>query len=673
MSERAIFLIKGQGKYVDDISLDNQTYLYIVRSPYARARIRRINSPSNALLFLTGKDLELFLPAAQYPGAKVKKMPVLADGVVNFYGQPVAAVITENRYDMEDVAEEVSVEYEPLEPSLSIEEPTVQIYDDVPKNISNVVNFKGGELALFRESQVEVTRKIEMSRVVANPMETKGVIANYHDDVLDVFVSSQSPFGIRNGLSETLQLAPEKIRVYSPDVGGAFGNKSQTYAEYVIASIASIKLGRPVKWIETRTEHLNNPVHGKGMIINATLFAKWDGTILGLRGRVIHDIGAYNFSINTMMASFPARLLTGPYKMRFAEVEAISVFTNLPPTGPYRGAGRPEAALIHETLIEELSKTIGMDSLEIRKKNLIKGEYTTPLGLRIDEAGYQRVFELAEKKYREMQRNRKKAALVTFSALIASPPGESAKVRLTSEGVEIIMGTRPHGQDHEGAFLNLASTVLGIDKREIKLKFADTPDLKEAIGTFGSRSITAGGASLMQALLELKKRTGDNLFEAYKREGPIEVDVFFKSDAIFAPGAYVISGKLNEEECRLVIDEIYAVDDVGKAYNPDDISSQIYGGVVQGIGEVISEEAKYGKEGIPLFSSISDAGVFDAVMANFRVTTQIVEYPSKLPHGARGVGESGTIGAMAAAFVLAEKLIGRKINRIPIPNTDLCK
>ncbi len=649
--------IKGQGKYLDDLRLPGELSLHVVRSPYARANVISLSNPQRALLFLKWEDVKTYMPAVSSPGAKIKRMPVLADGRANFYGQPVAAVVTEDRYEGEDVLEDVAADYEPLEPSLELETPKVSIYDDVPGNVSNEVFLKGGEQSVFKEAEIQVQRRIEMARVVANPTEPKGVLVNYHDDMLDVYVSTQSPFRVRNDLTEVLGLPPERVRVFSSDVGGAFGNKTPAYPEYVLAAVASMKLHRPVKWVETRREHLINPTQGKGMIIDATLYAKRDGTFLGIKGRVIHDVGAYNFTINAVMASFPARLITGPYTIRAAEMRATSIFTNLPPTGPYRGAGRPEAALAHEALVEELAHELGMDPVEIRRKNLVKGEYITPLGNRIDPAGSEEVLRRAESVYRERQ---ERSVILMFSAFNSTAPGESAKARIVGDEVEVIVGSRPQGQAHLTAFTKLAAETLGVEESKVKIKFADTQDLKEAIGTFGSRSASVAGAAVMEVVKKLKELKG----------GSGEVETFYRADPIFAPGAYVVTVDLDKETCVPKI-QVFAVDDVGRALNPQDVEAQVKGGVLQGIAEALWEEAKYSSDGIPTFGTIVDSGFAKAYQSP-RVNTQIVEFPSTLPHGARGVGESGTIGGMAGTFLALEKVTGRKISRIPVDPREVC-
>ncbi|MEM4911917.1 MAG: xanthine dehydrogenase family protein molybdopterin-binding subunit, partial [Metallosphaera sp.] len=379
--------ITGKGSYIDDINPKNLVYLGVVRSQVARGIIKSMSRPESALLSLTWEDVKTYMPVPVPPNiaksSKIIRMPVLADGRVNFVGQPVLAFVVNDRYEIEDVVEEVSIDYEELEPVVDVEKAmnsNEEIHPGVKKNISVDLLLEGGELSAKSRADVVVSRKIKQNRIVSNPMEPKGVIAHWDGEYLNVYGSFQSAFRIRNDLREALNISPEKIKVISaPNVGGGFGNKVPSYPEYILAAIASMKLNRPVKWIETRYEHLKNPTIGRGVLSDIKLYATRQGEILGIEGYVAVDLGAYNYTINPTTPSFIASLLTGPYKMKFASIRALGVFTNQPPTGPYRGAGRPEAALIHETLVEDLAEELGMDPVEIRRKNLIGDNgYITP-------------------------------------------------------------------------------------------------------------------------------------------------------------------------------------------------------------------------------------------------------------------------------------------------------
>ncbi|WP_243666107.1 xanthine dehydrogenase family protein molybdopterin-binding subunit [Vulcanisaeta sp. JCM 16159] len=340
-------IVMGNSQYIDDVKIDDMAYLHVIRSPYARAKVLKIDSPSNkSLLFLTAKSIgKLLMPAMPTSNARIVRMPVLPNDTVNFIGQPVAAVVTESRYSLEDVVDEISIEYEPLKPVVTIDDAMKNeeiIHPEIGTNISLDTVLEGGNLNVFKDADVVIEREIEQARLVANPMEPKGCIAYYNGDKLLVYASTQSTFRVRSDLAEVLGLPIDKIVVKAPkNIGGAFGNKTPAYPEYVLTAIASMKLRRPVKWIETRTEHLNNATQGRGVKSRMRLYAKRDGTILGIEGEVIVNLGAYNFTINASSPIFIANLSTGPYKMLAARVRAIGVFTNTPPSGPYRARAGP--------------------------------------------------------------------------------------------------------------------------------------------------------------------------------------------------------------------------------------------------------------------------------------------------------------------------------------------
>jgi len=670
-------IITGKSTYIDDINPRNVAYLYVVRSPIARGVIKKISKPSNSLLALTWEDVKLYMPVRFLPGVKVQlaKMPVLADGRVNFVGQPVLAFVVEDRYKTEDVAEEVSVDYEELDPVVDPEEALNRepIHPGLKSNISVDELLQGGDLSLKNKADVVVRRKIKQYRVVSNPLEPKGFICWWEGDVLNVYVGTQAPFGVKNDLREALGIPPENIKVYSsPNVGGGFGNKTSAYPEYVLAAIASKKLNRPIKWIETRSEFLVNAQSlGRGEVSDMKLYATKDGEILGIEGTIIANIGAYDYGINYNTPLFVSRLSLGPYKMKFASIRAISVFTNTPPMGFYRGAGRPEAALIHETLVEDLADELGMDPVEIRRKNLVDNNgYITPLGTRLDPAGYHEVLAEAEKYYRKAKEvyKDKGVAIVAFTELVRTSPGEGARARIKDGKVYFYLGgLGPHGQAYSSTFNKLASEVLGLSEDKIEVILGNSETVKEGIGSFGSRGGTIGGSAVIAAAKELLSKIGkDKLNEEDLRkfEG-VEVEVFYKADDIFAPGAHVAVVDVDETG-KIKVLEYYAVDDVGRILNLEEVEGQIVGGVLQGVSQVILEAMRYDERGIPLCASIADCGVPTAMEAPLKVETKYIEFPSQLPSKSRGVGEAGTTGALPAIFIAVEKKTKRKFNQTPI-------
>lgn len=585
------------------------------------------------------------------------------------------AFVVEDRYETEDVAEEVSIDYEELKPIVDVEESLKEepIHPGLRSNISIDQLLEGGDLSLKSKADVIVRRKIKQHRIVSNPMEPKGIICWWDNDVLNVYVSTQAPFGVRNDLREVLGIPPEKIRVYSPpNVGGGFGNKSGGYPEYVLAAIASLKLGRPIKWIETRSEMLvNTQSLGRGEVSDMKLYATKDGEILGIEGTVVANIGAYDYGLNFFTSLFVARLSNGPYKLKFASIRAMSVFTNTPPMGFYRGAGRPEAALIHETLVEDLAEELGMDPVEIRRKNLVDDKgYITPLGNRLDPAGYHEVLDKAEKHYRKAKEEYKDkgVSLVVFTEIVRTSPGEGAKVEIKNGKVYFSLGLGPHGQAYSSTFKKLASQTLGIDESMIEVVTGSTETVKEGIGSFGSRAGTIGGSAVIAAAEELLKKLGKeslNKEDLIKYEG-VSAEIFYKADDIFAPGAHVAVVDLDKETGFAKVIDYYAVDDVGKVLNKEEIEGQIIGGILQGASQVIIEAMRYDERGIPLCASIADCGVPTTLEAPLKINQDYVEYPSQLLSGSRGVGEAGTTGALPAIFIALEKAAKKKFNVTPI-------
>ncbi|MEM4115546.1 MAG: xanthine dehydrogenase family protein molybdopterin-binding subunit [Saccharolobus sp.] len=669
--------IMGKGVYIDDINPKNLVYLHVIRSSIARGVIKSISKPESALLSLTWDDVKLYMPVRADPitlkQSAIVKMPVLANGRVNFVGQPILAFVVDDRYKTEDVAEEVSIDYEELKPIVDIEEAMNSnegIHEGVKGNISVNKLLEGGELSAKSSADVVVQRELKQTRIVSNPMEPKGIIVYWDGENLNIYGSFQSSFRIRDDLREILNMPPEKIKVYSAlNVGGGFGNKVPSYPEYVLAAIASIKLGRPVKWIETRFEHMRNPTIGRGVFSNVKLYATKQGEILGIEGYVAVDLGAYNYTINPTTPEFIARLLTGPYKVKFASIRAYGVFTNLPPTGPYRGAGRPEAALIHETLIEDLAEELGMDPVEIRRKNLIGDNgYVTPLGVKIDPAGYNEVLDMAEKYYRKAKEiyKDKGVSIVVFTDIVRLSPGEGARVRIENGKVKIYVGTGPHGQAHSETFSRLASEVLGIPQDLIEVNANSTEYVKEGIGSFGSRSGTIGGSAVIEACKQLLAKANMPMDRALKELEGLEVEVFYRANDIFSPGAHVAVVDLDKETGFAKVIDYYAVDDVGKTLVKEEVEGQIIGGILQGISQVLWEQASYDENGNPLFSSIADTGVPTAVEASYRVNLDTIEFPSDLPTKSRGIGEAGTTAGLPAVFIALEKVSKRKFRKTPV-------
>jgi len=685
--------VRGAGNYVCDIKLPGMAYLKVIRSPYPRAAVKSIEvAGRKPLLLITWRDIDERLRLRVEPEiagyARLVPMPILARGVANFYGQPVAAVVAEDPYEAEDIAEQVYIEYEPLDsvsdPEEAMKPGAPQIHEGVERNLCIDKRFTGGDLEAFREADAIVDVEIDTERVVANPIETKAAVASYEGGVLTLYATAQNPFRVRDDLSEILKIPRDRVRVISPDVGGGFGVKVPLHAEYVLAAYASIVLKRPVKWVETRREHLVAPYQGRGVRARVRGFFKRNGKILGISGRVIVDLGAYNFSINQNIAANIVRWITGPYDIRAVDIDLKAVFTNKTPFNAYRGAGRPEAALIHERVMDAAADELGIDRGDIRAINIVKGagEYRNPLGVVIDVANYYETYMKAYRIYRDL-----KEALPTLcprgmlcGAGISSyvefnrvAPGERARIGIRGGYVEITVGTHSHGQGHATVYAQIAADELGIPIERVRIAYGDTSRLEAGEGTSGSRSIVAGGAAVVKAcraLLERVSSMGYTIEEALEKLEGLELEVFAEGGNIFSFGTHIAAVAVDPETGVVRVIKYIAVDDVGRAINPALVEGQVVGGVIQGAGQALWEAALYDEKGYPLFSSIVEAGVPTAVEA-FNVESILVENPSRYPHGARGVGEAGAIGAPPAIVSAIEGAVGGRVSRLPVRSEDL--
>lgn len=690
--------VKGTGVYVGEIKAPDMLYLKVIRSPYPRALVKGVEIGSHkSVLMLTWRDIDEALKLTVDPAisgvAKLVPMPILARDRVNFVGQPVAAIVASDPYEAEDIAEHVNIEYEPLDSVADLEEAikpgAPQIHVGVERNICFEKRFVGGDPQIFREADVEVSIEVDMERVVANPIETKRVLAVYDSGRLTLYVTAQNPHRIRDELSSILKIPVESIRVISPDVGGAFGVKSALHAEYVLAAYASMRLKRPVKWVETRSEHLVAPYQGRGVRAKVIGYFRRDGRILGVSGRVMVDLGAYNYYINQNIGVNITRWLTGPYDMKAVDIDVLAAFTNRTPFAMYRGAGRPEAALIYERVMDAGADELGMDRGEIRMINLLKGsgDYKNPLGELIDVAGYDETYMKAYEEYRRLKQNIAKlcpngdmcgVGISCYFELNRASPGERAKIRIRSGKVEIVVGTHSHGQGHTTTFAQLAADELGIPIEKVTIIYGDTGELAEAArGTSGSRSMVVGGDAVIVACRALRDRLttmGYSIGEALDRLEGLELEVFAEGRDIYSFGSHVVAVAVDPETGVVKVVRYVAVDDVGRTINPAVIEGQIVGGVMQGAGQALWEAARYDGRGNPLTTNMLDAGVPSSMDA-FSVESILVENPSGYPHGARGVGEAGAIAAPPAIVSAIEDALGKKarIKRLPVTPETIVK
>ena len=538
-------LITGRSQYVDDIVRPRMVYAVIVRSIYAHARVKGINVEAarrapGVLAVFTGEDVRGAIgsvPVASHlPDLKIPEHPVLALGKVRYVGEPIAVVVAEDRYLARDAADLIEVEYEPLEavvdPERAIEEGAPIVHEEFGTNVAFVWRLSGGDMErAFREADVIVSQRMVNQRIIPVAMEPRGVVAEYlpGEGQLTVWTSTQIPHLLRTQLAAMLGLAENRVRVIAPEVGGGFGSKLNVYAEEALVGYLAMRLGRPVKWIETRRENFLTTIHGRGQIAEVEAAVKRDGTVLGMRYKITLDVGAYLQFFTPGVATLTGLMATGPYKIPHVGFEVTGVFTNKMATDAYRGAGRPEATYMLERMMDRIAGELGLDPAEVRMRNFPQPEefpFPTATGLAYDSGNYphalRRALEMVgyEQLRQEQHVLRQQGrylgiGISTYVEICAIGPSaalpfggwESATVRVEPTGkVTVLTGASPHGQGQETSFAQIVADELGVELSDVRVVHGDTAIVQYGIGTFGSRATAVGGTAVYGALQKVKEK-----------------------------------------------------------------------------------------------------------------------------------------------------------------------
>ncbi|MBP1685637.1 MAG: xanthine dehydrogenase, molybdenum binding subunit apoprotein [Deltaproteobacteria bacterium] len=540
-------LVTGHGNYVDDIRLPDMLHLKILRSPCAHARITRIDvtkarSLPGVVAVFTGRELHpitppLPVPPATLPEMKVPEHHALAIDKVCAVGEGVAAVVATEAALAADALALIDVEYETLpavvDPEAAVAPNAPIIHEQIGTNIA--YRFQFGDVSeSLAEADVVVRQRMENQRLIPNFLEPRGIVAQYDvgDEQLSVWVSTQGPHLVRTQLALMLNMPEHRIRVVAPDVGGGFGGKLNVYAEELLAVVLAKQLGRPVKWIEERSEHMVATSHGRGQVAYVQAAARRDGTLTALHLRIIADLGAYQHVLTPMAALQTATLITGCYLVRKLAVDITGAFTNKTPTDPYRGFGRAEGAYYIERVMDLIARELHMDPVEVRRRNFIPADrfpHTNPFGHTFDSGQYDRALTRAldmlgyEQFRREQARLRQEgrylglglATYVWRAGFPSVPPGmpfliagwESASIQLAPTGVATVRtGTSPHGQGLETIFAQVVSDNLGLPLDDIRVVHGDTDAVQYGIGTMGSRSVCNGGSAVLLAAQEVRQK-----------------------------------------------------------------------------------------------------------------------------------------------------------------------
>jgi len=570
-------LITGQATYVDDIKLNGMLYMTVLRSPYGHARITRIGTEEarkhpGVVAVYTAEDLK----------GKVGNMPIgvllpphiekgmgrrgpLAEDKVRYYGDPVAVVITQDSYAAYDALELINVDYEPLPAAIDVEQAMQAdapvLYDEFGTNLAFSQHPSTDEIdKVFAQTVAEggivVKARLVNQRLIPNPMETRGVVAEFRkaDKKLTMWSSTQLPHVLRNYLSEQLGLLQHQLRVIAPEVGGGFGCKQDIYPEETMVAFAAMQTGHPVKWIEDRSESFTATVHGRGQVDYIEASATRDGKVTGLKVHVISDLGSYlQFFTDIIALALTLPMVDGCYDIPHTYTALDLVFTNKTPTDAYRGAGRPEAAYLIEHAMNLVARELGKDPAEVRLTNFIKPEsfpHKLSAGATYDSGAYATALEKAmalidyQRLRAEQAQKRAEGKLVgmglcTYVEICglgpkgSTPYGafESARVRVEQTGtVMVYTGISPHGQGSETTFAQIVADDYGIPIEKVMILHGDTDSTPEGRGTYASRSTPVGGAALFTALQRLKdkmKNIAASLLEASASDVTLEEGKFF--------------------------------------------------------------------------------------------------------------------------------------------------
>ncbi|HXN92680.1 MAG TPA: xanthine dehydrogenase family protein molybdopterin-binding subunit [Candidatus Sulfotelmatobacter sp.] len=694
-------LVTGHGLYTGDVAKEGWLHAAFVRSTVAHARI--VSVDRDAVLSMPGvvgvfTAADLGLKDQEMPTMDGFGRPPLASDLVRFVGDSIAVVVAETRGQASDAAAAVFVEYDPLP---VVVDARAALADDAPilhplKGTNEASTGEFGEQGAIDGAEVVVRARFVNQRLAVVPLEANAVAAEPDGDGgVRLWCSTQVPFRVRFEVSELVGVPEEKVRVIAPDVGGAFGGKLSTYPEHSVVAAAALRVGRPVDWVEYRSENLTAMTHGRAQVQDVAIGASRDGKLVGLEASILLNAGAYPGLLGPGGAVYTAQMSPGVYEIPRVHVRVTSAATNTTVVSAYRGAGRPEAVSLIERAMDMLAMELGMDPAEIRMRNMIDGEfpYTTRTGVVYDTGNYRRAMELAleASHYHELRREQSArrargdrlqlgigiSCYVEMTAVMT--PMEHAGARVELDGsITVQSGTTSSGQGHETAFAQLASHELSVPMERINVVTSDTGAVTSGDGSYGSRTLQLGGSAVRAAcvsLVEKAKERASRHFEAgiedvERRDGgfgvrgvpgpivswaelaagePLEAEEdFFQFDQTFPFGCHIAVAEVDVETGEARVIRHVAVDDCGTVLNPMLVEGQIHGGVAQGMAQALYEEFVYDLDGNPRTGTLTDYAI-PGIGEIPIVETILTETPT--PHnplGAKGVGESGTTGATAA-------------------------
>jgi carbon-monoxide dehydrogenase large subunit len=728
-------LIQGRATYVDDVKIPGLQHMALKRADVAHGRIRSIDTSAAQAMdgveaVFTGTQIAEFLNpmpiGTPFPSPEHRAVAV---DVVRFAGEPVAVVVASDRYVARDAADAITIEYDTLPAVVDTEQamqgkPAV-IYEKFANNIAlgpipsgTGVSPDGKRVddsaidKAFQDAEVVVSQRMYNHRLIPNAMEPRGVVAHYEPgkESLTIWSSTQNPHILRTMIAGMLGLGEHQVRAIAPEVGGGFGAKINIYGEEYLCAAISKRLGIPVKWIEERSEAFVATTHGRDIICYIDVAAKRDGKVLGLKMRLIADIGAYNMLLTAAIPTLTMLMANATYDIPAIRATLTEVFTNKTPTDAYRGAGRPEATFFVERALDMLARELNMDPAELRRKNFIPKDrfpYQTQMGAVYDSGDYEKALDAAlnaadwPNLQKERDAAKKDGRLVGLglamyvevcgigpSASLPTGGWEHAQVTIERDGrINAATGASPHGQGNETTFAQMLADQFGVPFESVTIQHGDTAVVKQGIGTFGSRSQAVGGTALHMAGAKVKQKMArfasamleaapeDIVFENGKimvKGAPAKAKSFaqvasfayipvplpeglepgLSEGAFFEPtnntypfGCHISMVEVDRETGELKLLKLIAVDDAGNLINPLIVEGQIHGGLAQGIGQAMIEEAVYSEDGQLLTGSFMDYALPRATdFPRFEMHSTVTPTPVN-PLGAKGVGEAGTLGS----------------------------
>jgi len=726
--------LTGAGRYVDDIAPLEALHAVFLRSNVAHAAIRALDlDAARAMpgvhLVLCAADLA---EAGVIPGMKgvtvanrdgsrgaAPERPVLAQDRLRFVGEAVAVVIADSVAAAKDAADVIGLETDDLPVALALKPGGAPIHDAAPQNIA--FDYGLGDAvateAALAGSAYRVSLDVLHNRIIVNAMEPRGAFAEWDGARLHLCVNGQGVWNQKAELARMLGLAPEAVRVTNPDVGGGFGMKAMTYPEYVVIAQAARMLGRPVRWIAERTESMLTDNAGRDLVAVAELGFDADYRITAYRVKLVSNLGAYNSQFGqAIQTELFSKVLTGVYDIQTAFMGAVGVYTNTTPVDAYRGAGRPEAIMTLERVMDHAARVLGVDPFALRQLNFINAfPYTTVAGEHIDVGDFPRVLNRLQREadvaafparrlVSESKGLLRGMGLATYIEAILGDPSETARVGFNADGtVSLYVGTQSNGQGHETVYTRMLHEQTGIPEHLIRIVQGDSDLVAKGGGTGGSRSVTVQGTATRATVTAMLAT-----FAAFL-EGEIGAGVTFAENTFGAPGsntrltlieaadlartrgredlldharttclpgrsypngAHLAEVEVDPDTGQVTVVRYTVTDDFGTIINQALAEGQVHGGVVQGIGQAISEAAGYDDTGQLLTASFMDYAMPRAEdMPMIRFSTEPVPSTAN-PLGMKGCGEAGTVGALAAVSnAVLDALSARGVTHIDMPFT----